>query len=44
MEWWGRRERGVESGEGPITASVGEGDDQLAAAVTGDDQMVVVGK
>ena len=29
-------------GEGPSGASVSEGDDQLAAAVAGDDQMVVV--
>ena len=35
-------ERGERSGGEPITASVSEGDDQLAAAVAGDDQMVVV--
>ena len=42
--WSGQGSRkGVEGdGGGPIKASVGGGSDQLAAAVAGDDQMVVV--
>ena len=38
----GRRERGERERGGPTAASVSEGDDHLAAAVAGDDQMVVV--